>query len=142
MDETGISDSQPASVTSIGRNTGAAIAAMVVRRRDQTAKPAANPALANFLPDDSNPCFPPVAFRSRLMKARRHKTTLSAPRPDLVELGKRSFKFGIEESHRIKNFSEGCRCFFPVSLSKGEDAVVSQISHDRRLGNSIADEVA
>ena len=53
------SDSQPASLTSIGRNTEAAIAAMMVRRRGQTAKPAANPALANFLPDDSNPCFPP-----------------------------------------------------------------------------------
>jgi hypothetical protein len=35
--------------------------------------------LANFLPDDSNPCFPPrVIFRSRLMKAWQHKTTLSA----------------------------------------------------------------
>jgi hypothetical protein len=54
-----ISDSQPASLTSIGRSTEAAIAAMMVRRRGQAANPAANPALASFLPDDSNPCFPP-----------------------------------------------------------------------------------
>src|SRR6266403_6353721 len=58
---------------------------------------------------------------------------------DLVEFGKRSFKFGIEEPHRIKNFAEGCRCSCPVSLSKGEDAVVSQISHDPRIGDSIVD---
>jgi hypothetical protein len=57
-----ISDSQPASLTSIGRNTEAAIATMMVRRRGQTAKPAANPALANFLPDDSNPAFPQSDF--------------------------------------------------------------------------------
>src|SRR5258705_10248241 len=63
-------------------------------------------------------------------------------RLDLVEFGKRSFKFGIEEPHRIKNFAEGCRCSCPVSLSKGEDAVVSQISHDPRLGDSIIDQVA
>src|ERR1700738_4871738 len=50
-----ISDSQPASLTSIGRNTEAAIAAMMVWRRGQTAKRAASPTLANFLPDDSNP---------------------------------------------------------------------------------------
>ena len=49
------SDSQPASLTSIGRTTNAAIAAMMVRRRGQTPKP--DP--ANFLPDDSNPYAPP-----------------------------------------------------------------------------------
>jgi hypothetical protein len=66
------SDSQPASLTSIGSNTETAIAAMMLRRRGQ----AANPVLANFLPDDTNPCFRPgVIFRSRLMKAWRHKTT-------------------------------------------------------------------
>jgi hypothetical protein len=66
-------------------------------------------------------------------------TSTLLPRLDLVEFGKRSFKFGIEEPHRIKNFAEGCRCSCPVSLSKGEDAIVSQISHDRRVGNSIVD---
>jgi hypothetical protein len=66
-----MSDSQPASLTSIGRSTNAAIAAMRVRRRDQTPRPD----LANFLPDDSNPCFPPgMIFRSRLM------TSTAAPR--------------------------------------------------------------
>src|ERR1700738_744109 len=54
----------------------------------------------------------------------------------------RSFKFGIEEPHRIKNFAESCRCSCPVSLSKGENAIVSQISHDRRVGNCIVDQVA
>jgi hypothetical protein len=49
-----IFDSQPASLTSIGRSTNAAIAAMMVRRRGQTPKP--DP--ANFLTDDSNPYIP------------------------------------------------------------------------------------
>src|SRR5712671_92922 len=69
-------------------------------------------------------------------------TSTLLPRLDLVELGKRSFEFGIEEPHRIKNFAESCRCSGPVGLSKGEDAVVSQVSHDPRLGNAIADQVA
>jgi hypothetical protein len=49
-----MSDSQPASLASIGRSTNAAIAATTVRRRHRTPKP--DP--ANFLPDDSNPYFP------------------------------------------------------------------------------------
>ena len=48
------SESQPASLPSIGRSTNAAIAAMMVRRQGQTPKP--DP--ANFFPDDSNPYFP------------------------------------------------------------------------------------
>jgi hypothetical protein len=52
------SDSQPASLTSIGRSTNAAIAAMMVQRRGET--PKHDP--ANFLPDDSNPCFPRSDF--------------------------------------------------------------------------------
>src|SRR6266481_2317507 len=73
----------------------------------------------------------------------RHLLTSTFLLPlDLVEFGKRSFKFGIEEPHRIKNFAEGCRCSCPVSLSKGEDAVVAQISHDPRIGDSIIDQVA
>ena len=48
------SESQPASLTSIGRSSNAAIAVMTVRRRDQTPKPER----ANFFPDDSNPYFP------------------------------------------------------------------------------------
>src|SRR5260370_11182342 len=63
-------------------------------------------------------------------------------RLDLVEFGKRSFKFWIEEPHRIQNFAVGGRCSCPVSLSKGEDAVVSQISHDPRIGDTIVDQVA
>src|SRR5258708_4618696 len=54
---------------------------------------------------------------------------------DLFEFGQRSFKFVIEEPHRIENFAEGCRCFCPVNLSKGKDAIVAQISHYRRVRN-------
>src|SRR5260221_947649 len=64
------------------------------------------------------------------------------PLLDLVECGKRAFEFSIEEPHRIENFAEGRGCSCPVSLSKGEDAVVSQISHDSRVGNSIVERVA
>jgi hypothetical protein len=49
------SDSQPASLTSIGRSSKAAIAAMMVPRRGQA--PTYDP--ANFLPDGGNPCFSP-----------------------------------------------------------------------------------
>jgi hypothetical protein len=48
------SDSQPALPASIGKTTNAAIATMMVRRRDQTPKLGR----LNFLPDDSNSCFP------------------------------------------------------------------------------------
>src|SRR5262249_38173195 len=63
-------------------------------------------------------------------------------RLDLVEFGQRPFEFVIEEPHRIENFAEGRRCFRPVGPSEGEDAIVAQKSHDRRVGNSIVGEVA
>ena len=47
---------------------------------------------------------------------------------DLVEFGKRAFELFVEEPHRIENFAEGRGRFGPVSLSKGEHAVVSQIA--------------
>ena len=53
--------------------------------------------------------------------------------PDLVEFEERSFKFLVEEPHRIEDFAESCRCRGSVDASKREDAVVSQISHDSRL---------
>src|ERR1700694_4901094 len=52
--------SQPASLTSIGRSTNAAIAAMMVRRPSQTPQPDAT----NFLPDDSTP-YSAAAVRGR-----------------------------------------------------------------------------
>ena len=64
------------------------------------------------------------------------------PSLDLVEFGQRSFKFAIEEPHRIKNFAEGRRCFCPVSLPKGEDAIVAQISQYRRIRNLVLGQVA
>jgi hypothetical protein len=59
------------------------------------------------------------------------------PGPDLVEFGQRSFKFVIEEPHRIENFAEGSGRFSPVSLSKREDAIVSQVSYDGQVRNPI-----
>src|SRR5580704_19796213 len=64
------------------------------------------------------------------------------PTCDLFQHGQRALEFVVEEPHRIENFAEGCGCFRPVGLSKGEDAVVAQISHDGRVGNSIAGQVA
>src|SRR5262249_53921103 len=46
-----------ASLTSIGRSTNAAIAAMTGRQRGTP-----RPKGANFLPDDGNPCFPRMTF--------------------------------------------------------------------------------
>src|SRR6266850_8261471 len=64
------------------------------------------------------------------------------PSLDLFRFRKGSLKLLVEEPHRIKNLAEGYRCPCPVSLSKGEDAVVSQISHDRRVGNPVVDQAA
>jgi hypothetical protein len=64
------SDSQLASLVSIGKNANAAIAAMMARRRSRTPKPER----ANFLPDDSNRYSPGVIFRSRVTTASRRKT--------------------------------------------------------------------
>jgi hypothetical protein len=61
---------------------------------------------------------------------------------DLAELGKRAFKFVVEEPHCIKNFTEGCRCPCSVSLSEGEDAIVPQILHDRLVGNTVFEQIA
>jgi hypothetical protein len=46
------SDNHPASLTSTGSSTKAAITVTMVRRRGQTPRPR-----ANFLPDHSKPCF-------------------------------------------------------------------------------------
>src|SRR5262249_11134870 len=59
------------------------------------------------------------------------------PSLDLIEFGQRSLKFLIEEPHPIENFADGCRRFCPVSLSKGEDAVVAQVSHYRGIRDFI-----
>src|SRR5476651_2377888 len=61
---------------------------------------------------------------------------------DLIKFRQRSFKFVIEEPHRIENFAEGCRCSRPVCLSEGEHAVVAQIKHDLRVGDSVIGQVA
>src|SRR6478752_3606118 len=58
-------------------------------------------------------------------------TSTLLPCLDLVEFGKRSFEFGIEEPHRIKNFAEGCGRSRPVGFPECEDAIVSQVPHDR-----------
>jgi hypothetical protein len=61
---------------------------------------------------------------------------------DLVEFGKRAFELFVEEPHRIEDLSVSRRRFGPVGLSKGEDAVVSQIGHDLRIRNAVAGQVA
>jgi hypothetical protein len=55
------SDSQPASLASIGKTTKAAIAATTVLRRSQPPKPG----FVNFLPDDGNAYLPRVIRRPR-----------------------------------------------------------------------------
>jgi hypothetical protein len=75
------SDSQPASLTSIGSSSKAAIAAMMVRR-GQTPKPAP----ANFLPDDSNPRSPRAIFRSRFMPAWPKTTSTEIMNRELLEI--------------------------------------------------------
>jgi hypothetical protein len=32
------------------------------------------------------------------------------PGPDTAEFGQRSFKFVVEEPHRIEDFAESCKC--------------------------------
>jgi len=54
---------------------------------------------------------------------------------DLLKFRKRLFEFLIEQPHRIKKCRrKTCRRSCPVSLPKGEDAVVSQISQDPGVG--------
>src|ERR1700730_2522163 len=100
-----------------------------------------------FFPDDymrnfnARPLINEGDQRNRVAMSARAPKQLS-PGLDLFEFRKRPFEVPIEEPHRIKNFAEGCRCSCPVSLPKGEDAVVSQISHDRRVGNPVVEQVA
>jgi len=61
---------------------------------------------------------------------------------DLVEFGKRAFELFVEEPHRIEDLSVIGRPFEKEGLSKGEDAVVSQISHHLRVGNPVAGQIA
>src|SRR5712672_3131657 len=62
--------------------------------------------------------------------------------PDLVEFEERSFKFVVEEPHRIEDFAESCRRLGSVGASEREGGVVSQISQDPRLRNSVVGEAA
>jgi hypothetical protein len=66
-----MSDSQPASLASIGRSTNAAVTAMTVQRRG-TPRPEA----ANLPPDDGIPGFPqndlPFALHGRTRLHNRH----------------------------------------------------------------------
>src|SRR6266436_5428765 len=62
--------------------------------------------------------------------------------PDRVEFEEHSFKFVVEEPHRIEDFAQSCRRLGSVGASKRKDAVVSQISHDPRLRNSVVGKAA
>ena len=61
---------------------------------------------------------------------------------DLTKQGQCSFEFIIEQPHRIENLADRRRCFRPVGLAKSEDTVVAEISHDPRIGNPVAGQVA
>src|SRR5512139_638770 len=61
---------------------------------------------------------------------------------DLAEFGQRAIEYIIEEPHRIQNFAHGRGCLRPVSLTKGEHAVVAQVSHDSRLRNPVIQQVS
>jgi hypothetical protein len=75
--------------------------------------------------------------RGRFMRQTYLSSTL-----DLFDFRKRSFEFLVEQPHRIKNLAEGCGCSCPVSLAKGENAVVAQISHDGWVGHPVVDQAA
>ena len=64
------------------------------------------------------------------------------PHLDILECRKRALELVVEQPHRIEDFAEGRGGSCPVGLAKGEDAVVAQISHDRRVGNAIAEQIA
>src|SRR5580700_10789312 len=63
------------------------------------------------------------------------------PGDDLVKESERAVELFIEQPHRIENLAECRGCFCPVRPSEGEDAVVAQIAHDRRIGNYIRSKV-
>jgi hypothetical protein len=71
-----ISDSQPASLASIGNSANTAIAATTARR--QRRPPVPN--LANVLPDDGNACFP------RVIRCARSRGSMAAPDADFNSL--------------------------------------------------------
>src|SRR5712671_1246028 len=112
-------------------------AAFSLRRRSSSAFRSSSDMACSFVGDwapDSNATGPPfiagpmsVGERRRPLRGSGRSALSSAllPSLDLVELGQGAFKLVVEEPHRIENFAEGCRCFCPVSLSKGEDAVVA-----------------
>src|ERR1700733_16219018 len=63
-------------------------------------------------------------------------------RLDLVELRQCGGEFVVEQPHGIENLAKGGGRPGPVSAPEREDAVVAEISHDGRIGDAIAGEVA
>src|ERR1700742_2592950 len=72
---------------------------------------------------------------------KRHRTSILS-HPDLVEFETGLLEFGIEQPHRVENFPVIGRCSGPVGLPIGEDAVVPQIAHHRRIGDPIVQQIA
>src|SRR6202161_10725 len=60
----------------------------------------------------------------------------------LVELRQCGRELVVEQPHGIENLAKGGGRSGPVSAPEREDAVVAEISHDRRIGDAIAGEVA
>ncbi len=63
-------------------------------------------------------------------------------RLNLVELGECAFELVVEQPHGVEDLAEGRRCSRPVGLAVGEDAVVAQIAHDRRVRDPVARQVS
>ena len=68
----------------------------------------------------------------------------SSPLPlrlDLVEPGLRALELFVEEPHRGEDLAVVHRGSGPVGPAEGEHAVVAQVAHDLRIGDSIAGQV-
>src|SRR5690606_11813233 len=80
----------------------------------------------------------PVSTADRSGVSNFSTRLLTTPvRLDLAEFQQRLLEVVIEQPHRVKNFTQGCRRSGPVVFPKGEDAVVAQVSHDRRIGDLV-----
>jgi hypothetical protein len=153
-----MSSSEPARLAPIGRSANATVAAMTVQWRKTSALQ-----LAIFSANNGNPGFPQNGSRSQRNPNRdfdrgvienccqRETWNKNAFRPatydlllcpHLVKFETRLLEFGVEKPHRVEDFPVICRGSSAIGLTKGEDAVVAQISHDRWVGNSVGKQIA
>src|SRR5579872_1391058 len=97
---------------------------------------------------NSNRVFDQGVTENRCQCERWNKSTFSTATynlllcPHLVKFETRLLEFGVEKPHRVENLPVVCRGSRAIGLAKGKDAVVAQISHDRRVGNSVGKQIA